>query len=456
MIASDRLDDRVNRTVGRGGSWGEMKKHRFAAVVLIVLASGIWLANSEKDPPERPRAEASAEPDELEREEDLNRLLAASEILSSRAQAVVDEDRSAFLSSIDPEATAFRKQQGKVFQRLTSLRLGRYELRQQVGGKDLARHEHDSRYKRADDVFISPVEESYRFKGYDDADFVSTLFFTFVLRDGEWLIAADDDLSGRRTTERNLWDYGPVKQTGSTNVTVIQHPCRAAGCIELDESFVQLAENARRTVKRRWRGSWNGRVVVLATSSRHEVRRIIDVDYAISNFAAFAYSPFLATGYSPARIVVERGTLSDRSSDIIELILTHEMAHVATRRASGPHIPLWVEEGLAEWISRTPGDSADLYYAQQVAAGAVQPVLATDRQFRRGNADELFLHYQSSRTAVAYFIERWGYKKFIGFYRTLGDLHNDSGGRAKHLRSSMRRFTGLGPSQFERQWADSI
>jgi hypothetical protein len=434
-----------------------MKKLPFPVAVLLVVASGIWLtADSEKDPLERPRAGDSAEPDEPEQEEETSALLAVSEILSSRAQAVMDGDRSAFLSSIDPEATGFRQQQRKVFERLTSLRLGGYELRQQIGGKDLARREHDRRYKSADDVFIPSVEESYRFKGYDDADFVNTLFFTFVQRDGEWLIAADDDLSGRRTTERNLWDYGPVKQTGSTNVTVIQHPCRAAGCIELGESFIQLAENARRVVKKRWKGSWNGRVVVLATSSRREVRRIIDVDYAISNFAAFAYSPFLASGYSPARIVVERETLSDRSSDIIELILTHEMAHVATRRASGPHIPLWVEEGLAEWISRTPGDGADLYYAQQVAAGAVQPVLATDRQFRRDNAEELFLHYQSSRTAVAYFVKRWGYKKFVRFYRTLGDSHNDSGSRAKHLRSAMRQFTGLGPSQFERQWADSI
>ena len=433
-----------------------MKKLLIGGTAIVVLASGCWLtADSERDPPER-RAEASATPDEPEQDEETSTLLAVSEILSSRAQAVVDNDRSAFLSSIDPEATGFLKQQGKVFERLTSLRLGGYELRQQVGGKDLARSEHDRRYVSADDVFIPPVEESYRFQGYDDADFVSKLFFTFVLRDGEWLIAADDDLGGRRTTERNLWDYGPVKQTFGRNVTVIQHPCRAAGCIELGDSFMQLAESARRVVKQRWRGSWNGRIIVLATSSRREVSRIIDVDYSISNFAAFAYSRYLPIGYSPSRIVVDRTTLTGRSPDIIELILTHEIAHVATRRASGPHIPLWVEEGLAEWIAGTPGDSADLFYAQQVAAGAVQPGLASDRQFRRGNADELFLHYQSSRTAVAYFIERWGYEKFVRFYKVLGDSHNERGNRVEHLRSAMRRFTGLGLSQFERQWADSI
>jgi hypothetical protein len=444
-----------------------MKRLLIAGAGLVVLAAGIWLvANPEEKSAEGRRDEARVESNEPDQDQageqdedegqDTDRLLAVSTILSDRAQAVEEDDRSAFLSSIDPRATGFRKQQRKVFERLTSLQLGRYELRQQIFGKDLSRREHHRRYRSADDLFIPPVEERYRFKGYDDADFVGNLFFTFVLRDGKWLIAADDDLEGRRTTERNLWDYGPVRQTRGKNVALIQHPCHEAECVELGDSFMRVAEKARRRVNRLWRGPWNGRVVVLATSSRREVRRIIDVDYAISNFAAFAYSPSLATGYSPARIVVDRTTLAGRSPDIIELILTHEMAHVATRRASGPHIPLWIEEGLAEWMARRPGDGDDLYYENQVALGAVQPRLPTDRQFRGGNPEELFLHYQASRTAVAYFIERWGYARFVRFYKHLGDSHHEAGSRAKHLRSTMRRMTGLSLSQFARQWADSI
>jgi hypothetical protein len=426
------------------------------AVLLLALASGIWVrAVSEEDPAGRSRDATGAESSEAEASEDPDPRSAVSQILSRRAQAVMDDDKRAFLSSIDPTARRFRKKQGKIFESLTSLRLGTYELRQQ-GDKDHARPEHERRYKSADGVFIPTVEESYRFKGYDDADFVSSLFFTFVLRDGKWLVAADDDLKGRNTTERTLWDYGPVVQSRGKNVTLIQHPCREAGCVELGDSFMRQAERARRKVKLRWKGPWNGHVVVLATSSRREVRRIIDVDYGISNFAAFAYSPYRDAGYSPARIIVDRSTLGGHPPDIVELILTHEMAHVATRRASGPHVPLWLEEGLAEWMARVPGDGADLYFANQVASGAIEPRLATDRQFRKGNAEELFLQYQSSRSAVAYFIERWGYGKFVHFYKALGDSHNKYGSRAKHLRSEMRRFTGLSLSKLERQWADSI
>jgi hypothetical protein len=434
-----------------------MKKLLIAGATVVLAGSGLWLATSSGDEPRGgPNADPTPTPESTEPGEDPDPRLAASEILSLRARAVMEGDRNAFLASIDPEARGFRKQQRKVFDRLTSLRLGSYELRLLMGEEDRARRVHDRRYRRADDVFIPRVEESYRLKGFDDGDFIGSLFPTFVLRDGEWLIAADDDLKGRSRTERNLWDFGSIKQTRSKNVMVIQHPCRIAGCVEVDQSFLRLAENARRRVIQRWRERWNGRVVVLVTSSRSEVRRIIDVNYGISNFVAFAYTRYLGTGYSPARIVVDRANLTGRSSEITELLLTHEMAHVATRRASGPHIPLWVEEGLAEWIARPQGDNADLYYEQQVAAGAVRPVLATDRQFKRGDSEELFLRYQASRTAVTYFIERFGYKRFVRFYSRLGDSHNDFGSPAKHLRAALRSATGLSLGQFVRQWADSI
>jgi hypothetical protein len=434
-----------------------MRKLLLAGATVILVGSGLWLVSGTGDEPGRgPNTDPTPTPKSTEPEEEPNPRMAASEILSLRARAVMEEDREAFLSSIDPEARGFLKQQRKIYDRLTSLRLGSYELRLMVGEENRARRRHDRLYRRADDVFIPRVEESYRLKGFDDGDFVGSLFPTFVLRNGEWLLAADDDLEGRSRTERSLWDFGPVEQTRSRNVLVIQHPCREAGCVEVGRSFLGLAENARRQVKERWKERWNGRVVVLVTSSRSEVRRIIDVNYGISNFVAFAYTRYLGTRYSPARVVVDRATLTGRSPEVIELVLAHEMAHVATRRASGPHIPLWVEEGLAEWMARQPGDDADIYYEQQVAAGAVRPGLPTDRQFKRGDSEELFLYYQASRTAVTYFIERFGYERFVRFYSRLGDSHNDFGSPEKHLRAAMRRTTGLSLSQFVRQWADSI
>jgi hypothetical protein len=57
---------------------------------------------------------------------------------------------------------------------------------------------------------------------------------------------------------------------------------------------------------------------------------------------------------------------------------------------------------------------------------------------------------------VTYFIERFGYKKFVRFYKALGDSHKEPGSPAKHLRTELRRATGMSLSQFSRRWPDSI
>ena len=38
------------------------------------------------------------------------------------------------------------------------------------------------------------------------------------------------------------------------------------------------------------------------------------------------------------------------SSSALQAVLVHEMVHVATRSPESP-VPIWAEEGLAEWVS---------------------------------------------------------------------------------------------------------
>ncbi len=425
------------------------RKGLIAGLALVVMVPAIWLgyASLDSSSPGPPRS--SPAPAE-------SQLPLIEEVLTERARAVREEDRTAFLASIDPGSRAFRRQQRRVFRRLTSLPLGRYELTLTAGERDLAKPRHERRYGAFDDVFIPRVEERYRIKGIDDADFVNDVFFTFVLHGDTWLIAADDDLRGESTTDRNPWDFGPLATKRSEHFLLVQHPCRGSGCAEVGESFLQLAEAALARVDERWLEPWNRRVVVFVTSTRKELRAILGVEFDVGRFVAFSYAPKRTRGYSPARIVVNRVGLSERSPESLLIVLAHELTHVATRRPSGPDVPLWVEEGLAEWVSRATGDVADLFFNDQATSGAVTPELPKDRDFRRSGEDQLFVHYQSSRSAVRYFIHRYGYQRFIRFYEALGDSHERPGSAHEHVDRAMRRFTGAGVRRFEAQWADTI
>ncbi|MGH2777574.1 MAG: hypothetical protein ACRDJB_02880 [Actinomycetota bacterium] len=436
------------------------RKGLIAGLVLLVSIPAIWLGYSSLDSspsgshPSSRAAGGSKDPTEAAPA--VSQLPLIEEVLIERARAVREKDRAAFLASIDPRAGAFREQQRRVFQRLTSLPLGRYELRLTSRERNLAKPWHARRYEAFDDVFIPQVAELYRIKGIDDADFVNDVYFTFVLHNDSWLITADDDLRGKSTTDRNPWDFGPLTTKRSKHFLVVQHHCREVGCTEVGEGFLQLAEAALTRVDARWQEPWNKRVVVFVTSTQKELSAILDVDFDIGRFVAFSYAPNRTRGYSPARIVVNRVGLSERSSESLLIVLAHELTHVATRRPSGPDIPLWVEEGLAEWVSRAAGDGADVFFSDQATTGAVTPELPKDRDFRRSGEDQLFVHYQSSRSAVRYFIERYGYKRFVRFYKELGDSHDRPGSTHEHVDRAMRRITGISVRQFEAQWADTI
>ena len=436
------------------------RKGLIAGLALLVLVPAIWLGYSRLDtsPPGSRRSSSASGTSKgpAEPAPAASKMTLIEEVLTERARAVREEDRTAFLALIDPGAEAFRKQQGKVFRWLTSLPIGSYELELIGGEGDLAKPRHERRYEAFDDVFIPRAEERYRIKGIDDADFVSDVFFTFVLHGDTWLIAADDELGEESTTDRNPWDFGALTTTRSEHFLLVQHPCRRPGCTEAGESFLQLAEAALARVDERWLEPWNKRVVVFVTSTRKELRAILDVGFDAGRFVAFSYAPNRTRGYSPARIVVNRVGLSERSPESLLVVLAHEITHVATRRPSGPDIPLWVEEGLAEWVSRTTGDGADLFFSDEAGSGPVTPELPRDRHFRRSGKDQLFVHYQASRSAVRYFIERYGYQRFVRFYKALGDSHDRPGSSDEHVDRAMRRFTGIGLRRFEAQWADTI
>lgn len=436
------------------------RKGLIAGLALVVLVPAIWLGYASLDnsspgsPQSSPAAGSSKGPPEPATA--ASQLPLIEEVLIERARAVRDGDRTAFLATVAPGFGAFRKEQRRISRRLASLPIGSYELKLTSGAKDLSKPRHERRYEAFDDVFILRVEERYRIKGIDDADFVNEVFFTFVLHGDTWLIAADDELGGKSTTDRNPWDFGPLTTTRSEHFLLVQHPCRRSGCTEVEESFLQLAERALARVDERWLEPWNRRVVVFVTSTRKELRAILGVEFDVGRFVAFSYAPKRTRGYSPARIVVNRVGLSERSSESLLIVLAHELTHVATRRPSGPDVPLWVEEGLAEWVSRTTGDGADLFFSDQATGGAVTPELPKDRDFRRSGKDQLFVHYQSSRSAVRYFIERYGYRRFIRFYKALGDSHDRPGSAHEQIDRAMRRFTGIGVRRFEAQWADTI
>ena len=200
-------------------------------------------------------------------------------------------------------------------------------------------------------------------------------------------------------------------------------------------------------------------MVLLIPDDEAELRRLIQATFDLEDFVAFAYSSVDVSDsieYTGHRMIVNPEAFAGRSEETVVSILAHEMLHVASRYSAGPFVPFFVDEGIAEYVG-TAGDPGSLdFFTGDVAAGNFDGRLPEDYQFTVGTGTEIYRSYQKSHSAVRFFVDRWGLRAFIRFYRLLGSKSLVPGTARYHLSRSLTKVTGLDLDAFEKAWADSI
>ena len=383
-------------------------------------------------------------------------------LLDDRAAAIRDGDRAAFAATLAPDSRDFVARQKAFFDRVSTLPLASYRL---VAGwdrfGDLARPSDRAEYDDAEEVSIPLTEERYRIRGIDRDEAVEDTYFTFVKRGGEWSIAEDTDLEDLTLySGRHLWDFGEVESARSRHLLQLSHPCAAGGaCPATAHPCLPLAERALARVENYWKAPWKRDMVLLIPDDEAELRRLIQATFDLEDFVAFAYSSVdvsESVEYTGHRMIVNPDAFAGRSEETVVSILAHEMLHVASRYSSGPFVPFFVDEGIADYVG-TAGDPGALsFFTQDVAAGNFDGRLPADYQFTVGTGTEIYRSYQESQSAVRFFIDRWGLRVFTRFYRSLGAKKIVPGTAEYHLSRSLEKATGLDLQEFEKAWADSI
>jgi hypothetical protein len=137
-------------------------------------------------------------------------------------------------------------------------------------------------------------------------------------------------------------------------------------------------------------------------------------------------------------------------------VLAHELLHIATRYSSGPFVPVFIEEGLADYIGNDGSAEALSFLASEVSGGIFDRALPRDFEFTTGTGTDIFRSYQESHSAVRFFLLRWGLKRFTRFYRELGSREVRAGTARYHLSDALEKVLGLGYERFQKLWADSL
>ncbi|HYI45504.1 MAG TPA: hypothetical protein VE174_08635 [Actinomycetota bacterium] len=363
------------------------------------------------------------------------------------------------MSTIAPSSSAFRTRQSRLFARMAAIPFETYQLDVAWGRfGDLTRRSLEKKYADADRISVPVTEERYQIAGIDPQPAAEDLFYTFVEIDGEWFVAEDTDLDDLTLySARHLWDFGPVEESTADGFVMYQHPC-SGGVFCGDDKLLTAARQGLERVQEYWR-EVPSQVLILVPASQNEVERMIQATFDLDNFVAFAYSTIdVADGvdYTGHRIIVNPPAFRGRDSTSTMQILAHELLHVSTREASGPFIPVFVEEGFADHVGYDADPNALGFLQSRIEQGVFDGRLPEDYEFTIGTGDEIFNSYQESLSAVQFFIDRWGIEKFRRFYRALGQIKNEPGTTRYWLDMMLKRTIGIGTERFEDEWADTI
>jgi hypothetical protein len=378
------------------------------------------------------------------------------QLLQDRARAVLTRDRAAFLATVDPSAAELVARQAATFDALAEVPLGTWAYDLDAGSAAPPDDRLDRRYGRGS-WWAPSVALRYALADFDERPVVVDHHLTFVLRQGRWLLGADDDFALQgRATPRAIWDRGPVVAVRGDGVLVLGHP----GQRPLLDQVAELAAAAVPRVTAVW-GPWRERVVVLVPDDTQELAGLLDSSADLSRIAAVATAELRGGEgeYDPAgdRVLVNPETFVGLGGTGRQVVLTHEVTHVATRDASGPAVPGWLAEGLADLVGYTGVDlplsvtAADL--AREVRDGRTPAALPVDADFE-GGSPRLSQAYQGAWLAVRLLDERHGRPALLRFYRAVGARRGVPSATA--VEDALRAELGTTTAALTAEWRASL
>lgn len=381
-----------------------------------------------------------------------DRVAGISALLEARAKAVAARDRDAFLRT-SRGGGEFMAQQMRSVDGLIALQVTDYSLQLDLEDwPDLTRKKDTDRH--GPDTLVAYVAERYRLDGYDAKPAWNDLFLTFAKGDDGWAVVADDAVEDLGMfTARQLWEFGPIGTVRSERFLAIHPRGEEADA----QAILALAEQAVALTTSSWPGAQIGRVPLVLPKDKAQLKRLLGATFDVSNFVAFASSAFdeeTQDGWDLVghRVIINPVNFARHPQDSRRIILAHELVHIATRDASGPFIPAFVDEGVAELTN--PASAAAM--RGRARAGRFDKNLPEDWEFISGGGDRIYNSYLEAASAIDHMRKRWGIDAVKAFYGKLGSYQLEPGRAGYRVDAAMREVLGVGLDEFEQSWAGSV
>ena len=129
-------------------------------------------------------------------------------------------------------------------------------------------------------------------------------------------------------------------------------------------------------------------------------------------------------------------------------ILAHEMLHAMTRPVTGPQIPTWVEEGLANVAGGLPAFNA--------RSGPPPTEFPDDADFVSGVLTDIVRRYDQAQVAIEAIINAKGRAAIARFYERLGSHRIAPGTHEYYLGAVARSTLGWTLDRWLAEWRKAL
>jgi hypothetical protein len=348
-------------------------------------------------------------------------------VLARRGAAVTRDDAAGWRRTQTAAAKAPQ------FARLAALPVTRwaYEIRSLDPGKDV-------------DTAVLDVGLHLRYD-VDTTDAVIHERVTVRHGSSGWLVVAETT-AGRRAQP---WELGALSVVHGTRSLVIGIDTPTSTL----RSYAALVDATVPDVNAVWGTGWNQRPVLVVPHTVAQLGRALGrTPASLASYAAVTTGEVRGDDDAvPAlRVWLNTPSMAELSALGREVVVRHELTHVATDAPGTPDVPLWLEEGFAEYVGYRGSGIAltdelrELLRVQR--SGSVPAHLPTQETFDGSDVD---LAYEGADLACRVIAEKYGQKQLVRLYRL---TVAGRGTEEANLEAALRTVTGSGTAALETAW----
>jgi hypothetical protein len=364
---------------------------------------------------------------------------AVAKTVAVRAAAVLHHDKAAYLAT--DAAGAWRTNDAARFDSLMVVPLSAWTLKIDDKATKMAH--------------LYQVDQSYEISGVDPQPVASTEYLSFVPQGSDWVVSSDSDGAavGLRS-DVQIWDQGPISVVHGSRSLVI-----GLGGEARLKPYADLADHGAAKAAKIWGAAgWHGTVLVEVPMAQAQVETLLnekagDLQGVAGVTAGEGGKP---TGSAPAsRVLVNPDAWATLALDSWQVVMDHELTHVATRLWNTASTPIWLSEGAADYSGYQDSGIPLTRVLRDTKTAAAQPgfdagVLPTGADF---TGDHASIAYQESNLACRLIAEKYGQAKLVAFYKAVGTA---ASGTVDPVDQAFRSVLGTTTKDFTAKWKQYV